>query len=182
MHHINMRPQGLHTCITHNDGNSSSWQIKKLKIPVDENPVEQMQHLKLPYDWQEFPRPPEILPTSSNQTSPNVTHPMTTMTTKTMMMTTTATVERTQHWKIPNDWIEYPRPTEMIYLTKPYLPHTDIDCTAKLCPNLVPPQQHSTNTNCHHHITAHCTTYYRTTDYRKLTQQAFYHKANLRPP
>jgi len=51
--------------------------------------AERTQHLKLPYDGQEFPRPPEIIP-SSSKTSLNVTHPTTT----TMMtMTTTASVE-----------------------------------------------------------------------------------------
>jgi len=49
--------------------------------------VEQTQHLKILYDWQEFPRPPEMIPTSSKKTcpSPHAMHPMTMMkTTMTM--------------------------------------------------------------------------------------------------
>jgi len=96
--------------------------------------VERTQHLKPTHDWQEFPRPPEIIPTWSNKPSPHATHPTTTM--PTTMTTTTAAVERTQHSRIPYEWKELLRPPEMIYSTKPYyLPHTNMHYTAKLRPN-----------------------------------------------
>ncbi len=139
--------------------------------------AERTQKLNIPYDWHEFPRPPEMIATLSSKTSSNAMHPTT--------MTITASVKRMQHSKIPNNWKAYPRLMEMLYSTKLYLPHTDIRYTAKLRPNnLEPPHPHSTNPNrSTPYITAHCTTYnHRTTDHRKLEQQAFYHKANLRPP
>jgi len=152
------------------------------KMTMTTMAVKQTHHLKLPYDWQDNPRPPEMIPTSSNNTSLHTMHPTTMMMTMTM---TTMAVKQTQHskipynWKehskIPYDWTEFPRPTEISYLTKPYLPHMDTYCTANLRQNSVPPQPHSTNTT-------HTTQHTKTTDYRKLAQQAFYHKANLRPP
>jgi len=141
-------------------------------------------HLKLPYDWQEFPRPPEMLPTSSKKTSLHAMHPTTTMMMMMMMMmvtmvmmTTTADVKQTQHskipydWnehsKIPYDWNEFPRPTELSY----YLPHMDIYCTASLRRNSEMPQPHSTNTCITQHAMAHCIQpSYHTTDYSKIAQ------------
>jgi len=102
--------------------------------------------------------------------------------------TTTAAADRPQTPKIPYDRKEFPRPPEMTHVTEPYLPPTDTDHADKLWPYFermtIHSTTHSTNTNhCTYRTTAHCTTYnYRTKDYRKLAQQAFYHKANLRPP
>jgi len=156
---------------------TSSHETHKTTTTTD---VKRNHRSKSPYDWQEFPRPPEMALTSSNKTSLHATHPtMMMMTTTTTMMTTTADVKQNQHWKIPYvrqehskipyEWTDFPRPTEMSYST--YLPHTDI-YAANLHPNAVLPQPHSTNTTC---TTQHADTI----DYRKLAQQAFYHKANL---
>jgi len=163
--------------------NTSSHETHKKTTTTTD--VERTHHLQLPSDWHELPRPPELIPTSNNKLSLHATYPKMMMMTTTTTMTPTADVELTQHSKIPYDWnehskisydwTEFPRPTEMTYSTKPYLPHTDIYCTANLRPNSVPPQPHRKNTT---RTTQHATT----TDHHKLAQQAFYHKANLRPP